>query len=265
MFLKMLKHESRATARSMLPLVAGLLVMAILARGAIWLKQNVASQASNNAIGTTLLGLFLIAFFLGCIAIVVATTILMMGRFAKSVYSDAGYLTNTLPVNTSTILLCHLLLSFLGIVISFVTVYVGFWIVTAGSKIGSFFNSIGSAFGERGIDKTSALFQLLATGVMSILNTILMFFAGISIGHSFSGGKTGKSVLFVFILYFVQQMISSLLMVAVMLISTGGLKSYSSNLEFSTAVWFSMIQYLFFGSVYYFLTWFMTKKHLNLS
>lgn len=261
MFLKLVKHESHAAARAMLPLLLGLLAMSLLARGSIWLVDTVESPVTN------VIGVFLIGtFFLSCAAMVVTTMILMMVRFAKSVHSDEGYLTHTLPVNVSTILLSHLLVSFVAVLLSFAAVYAGIRIATLGvDSVKTIGFSISTIFRQAGIDTGSMLLRLGCILAMGILVTILMISAAISIGHSFATGKTGKSILFFFVLYFAQQMITSVVMVAV-LVATGSLDLDASTDTINSAMlWFSTAQYVFFGSVYYFLTWFMTKKHLNLA
>ncbi len=266
MFLKLVKHESYAASRSMLPLLGGLLVMAILARGSIWMMDTVDSPV------TGVLGVFLVVmFFLSCAAMVVTTMILMMVRFSKSVHSDEGYLTHTLPVNVSSILLSHLLVSFVAVLLSFVAVYCGIRIATLGvDSIKGIGVSIGNLFKQAGIDTKAMLLKVGALGAMGILVAILMITAAISIGHSFATGKTGKSVLFFFVLYFAQQIITTIVMVGILAtkyVTTGSLDSMQGTQEAftSTMLWFSVGQYTFFGTVYYLLTWFMTKKHLNLS
>ena len=266
MFLKLVKHESYAASRSMLPLLGGLLAMAVLARGSIWMMDAVDSPV------TSIIGVFLVGmFYLGCAAMVVTTMILMMVRFAKSVHSDEGYLTHTLPVNVSSILLSHLLVSFVAVLLAFAAVYGGIRIATLGvDSVKGIGMSISAAFKQAGIDTKNMLLKIGALGAMGILVTILMISAAISIGHSFATGKTGKSILFFFVLYFAQQIITSIVMVAIIatkFVFTGSLDGAQSMPDTftSTMLWFSVGQYVFFGSVYYFLTWFMTKKHLNLS
>lgn len=267
MFLKLVKHESHAAARSMLPLLGGLLAMALLARLSIWMMETVDSSVTN------IIGVFLIViFYLGCGAMVVTTMILMMVRFSKSVHGDEGYLTHTLPVGVHSILLSRLLVCFLAVVISFAAVYVGIQIATLGvDSVESLGISIKAALRSAGVETSSMLLKIFCIAGMSILATILMIYAAISIGHSFATGKTGKSVLFFFVLYFAQQIITSIVMVAVLtaeFATTGsaeGLVTTSSNSLSSTMFWFSIGQAAIFGAVYYFLTWYMTKKRLNLA
>jgi hypothetical protein len=263
MFLKLVKHESHAAARAMVPLLGGLLAMAILARGSIWMMESVESPV------TSMLGVFLVSiFFLACGAMVVTTTILMMVRFAKSVHGDEGYLTHTLPVSVSTILLSRLLVSFLAVLLSFGAVYAGVRIATLGvDSIESLGVSFRVIIENSGIETKSILLKLCCVGVLSILSMILMIYAAISIGHSFPTGKTGKSVLFFFVLYIAAQIITSIALVGVLTAEYGfdGLRTIETNDFPSSLFWFTVGQSVLFGSVYYFLTWITTKKRLNLA
>ena len=267
MFLKLVKHEAHAAARAMLTLVCGLLAMAVLARGSIWMMEAVDTSVTN------IIGVFLVGiFYLGCFAMVVTTMILMMVRFSKSVHGDEGYLTHTLPVGVHSILLSRLLICFLAVLVSFAAVYAGIQIATLGvDSVETLGVSLKSALNAAGVDTSAMLLKIFLMGGLSILSMILMLYAAISIGHSFANGKTGKSVLFFFILYFAQQVISSIVMVAVLAAeykstgSTNGIMATTDTGLTSTMFWFSVGQAAFFGGVYYFLTWITTKKRLNLA
>ena len=255
MFLKLFKHESHAAIRSMLPLLGGLLAMAGLARGSVWLM-DVTDASAVEIIG----GLFISLFFLSCVVAVVATMILMMVRFKKAVYSDEGYLTHTLPIGLNTILLSHLLISFLAVLASFAAVYLGVRIATFGvHSAESFGGLVNKLLNALDIDGNELLFQLAILGFLWILSWILILWAAIAIGHSFDNGKTGKSVLFFFVLYIAGQIVSSIL-----------LTTLPDNIEtvsnaFSAIFWYVAGQYFISIAVNYFLTWYMTKKRLNLA
>ena len=260
MFLKLVKHETHAAARAMVPLLCGLLAMALLARGSVWMVDTVDSPI------TSVIGVFLIAaFFLGCVAMVVTTMILMMARFAKSIHGDEGYLTNTLPVGINAILLSRLVVCFLTVLVSFAAVYAGIRIAMFGK--GDFIISVKRALQESGIETKYMLLKLFCVSALSLLSTILMMYAAISIGHSFATGKVAKSVLFFFLLYIASQIITSVAMVTVLVskYGTNGLFSMDTNGFPSFMFWFVAAQNICFGSVYYFLTWFTTKKRLNLA
>ena len=268
MFLKLVKHELHAASRLLLPLWGALIAMAVLARGSVWMIETVDSPV------TTILGVLMeFLFFLACFGVVVATMILMMVRFARTVHGDEAYLTHTLPVGTHSILLSRLLVTFLAVVCSIGMVVVGILLSTAGIDVfREIWQEIQLAFRAGGMEAEMTLLRICGLGILSILNSILMIYAAISIGHSFSTGKTGKSVLFYFILYFCTQVISTIALVVLMTVryvsgsdasildTMSGMRTLSSDM-----IWFSVLQSLCFGSIFYFLTWLMTKKHLNLS
>lgn len=261
MFLKLVKHELHETYRLLLPLFAGLLVMAGLARGSNWIMSE-SNIAALKILGVMLIGIFV----LSCVATVVLTVVLMMVRFARSVHGDEGYLTHTLPVGTHAILLSRLLVSLLAVLSSYAAVYLGYRIFVCGSRIVS---EIGSAFRltmqELELDTTSTLLQFGLMLLVGSLTQILQIFAAISIGHSFNTGKTGKSVLFYFVLSVGSSLVTNLLSLVVM--GSQFLTQDVENLGQLTdlAFFFSLGAELILSGVYYFLTWFMTRKRLNLA
>ncbi|MBQ1890399.1 MAG: hypothetical protein II160_06820 [Selenomonas sp.] len=181
MFLKMVKHETRASFRALLPLYCGLLLMAVLARLSIWLIDK------SDFVLVKIFGTFFISIFvLCCLASIVLTMVLMMVRFGKSVHGDEGYLTNTLPVGTHTIILSRLLISFAALLCSYVTVFLGYKICTIGIKeVREFEKYFLAVFREADSSEIWTMVRLLGTMLISMLSNILMIFAAISIGHSF--------------------------------------------------------------------------------
>ena len=261
MFLKLVKHELHETYRLLLLLFAGLLVMAGLARGSIWIM-DLSNNAALKILGVMLIGIFV----LSRVATVILTVVLMMVRFARSVHGDEGYLTHTLPVGTHSILLSRLLVSFLAVLSSYAAVYLGFRICTAGVKSVS---EIGTVFRlsmqELDIDPGRGLLKFGVMILVSSLTQILQIFAAISIGHSFNTGKTGKSVLFYFVLSIGSSLVTNLLSLVVM--GSQFLSQSQASLSQLTelATYFSLGADLILAGVYYFLTWIMTRKRLNLA
>ena len=82
--------------------------------------------------------------------------------------------------------------------------------------------------------------------------------------RSFNTGKTGKSVLFYFVLSFASSLITNLItaiLTATKLLQ--GERDFSQITNLSTALSLS-ISVILIG-VYYFITWIMTRKRLNLA
>lgn len=259
MFLKMVKHEFHASFRALIFVFGGLLAMALLTRGSIWMMESTNGSAPATTFGAMMIFLFVLA----CIACIILTMVLMMVRFAKSVHGDEGYLTNTLPVGIHPIILSRLLVAFTAVVCAGVSVYLGYKIVTL--RVGVI-NSLGSifkvAFSSAGVDTTKLLIETVIVGVIGILTSVLMTFAAVSIGHSFAGKKAGMSVLFYFVLYFGMQITSSILLIAFAGIKLSGNSDANAS---DVMMIISAVESLAFGGLFYFLTWLMMKKHLNLA
>ena len=261
MFLKMVKHEFHAAYRALIFVFGGLLLMALLTRGSIWLMSATKQSTPATVFGVMMIGLFILA----CIACVILTMILMMVRFAKSVHGDEGYLTNTLPVGIHTIILSRLLVSFVAALCSILAVYLSYRIVTFKLRAyGRIESMLSYAFNSQGIEGTRLLIETICIAVIGILTSILQLFAAVSIGHSFASKKAGMSVLFYFVLYGAMQTVSVMLLFGIF-----GLSTLSSDVGVQeSSDWMMIIsgaESLIFGCVFYFLTWRMMKKHLNLA
>ena len=265
MFIKLVKHELRASFRALIPVYGGLLLMALMARGSVWLIQNEINTATN-----VLAVMMIVLFGLSCLASLVLAAVLMMVRFARSVHGDEGYLTNTLPVGVHAILLSRLVIAFAAIVLTMGVVYVGVRIVLLGvegvEEVDAIFSE---AFRMLQIDSGRFLIWTAASGAVSLLSSILMVFAAISIGHSFNTGKVGKSVLFYFVLYAAAQTVSTVVTVVLTVVDSGGLIFQEAEPSLatvgSTMMLFTICMNLIFCAVYYLITWLMMKKHLNLA
>ena len=135
MFAKCLKHEMKATARILVPLLAGVLALGILL-GSIFVGMKIVSSLigdepaieegtgdldegyvdgeegeEENKMETVILSViitglaFLIfGFFILVIVSTIAVFVLLVRRFYTSFFTDEGYLTFTLPVTVD----CHL-------------------------------------------------------------------------------------------------------------------------------------------------------------
>ena len=94
---KLIKHELRATARTMLPLFAVLSVMAVLAGFSM---RQLEFQQDMPAFVELVMIIVLMVFFIAMIATVVMAFVIMISRFYKNLLGDEGYIMLTLPVST---------------------------------------------------------------------------------------------------------------------------------------------------------------------
>lgn len=258
MFLKLLKHELHEASRMLLPIFGGLLLFAAVTRAIIWIMEQ-----SDNSIISVMGVMFVVLFFVACIASVVVTAVLLIIRFGKTVHGDEGYLTHTLPVGVNSILLSRILVTYLALFVSIVVAYVGIrfslWNVKAAADIGEEFAYM---FEIMGMD-SKTLWMTVASYASQLLATVLLIFAAISIGHSFNRGKVGFSILF----YFAIESTFSLISAVVMLVMMPGMLDESA--DFGAVMggygYFAIGLNLLCCVVCYILSWLMTKKRLNLS
>lgn len=144
MFTKLLKHEWRAT-RGMLGTLCLVCLGASLLGGLTMRYLITASyqDAQHNAI-VVLNVLAMVAAIIAVAVVGVAALFLFIGRFYKSRFTDEGYLTFTLPVNTHQNLLSGMVNSAIGMVIVFFVICaaLGLWLMIGFSGIEGFYSKL---------------------------------------------------------------------------------------------------------------------------
>ena len=111
---KLMKHELRATSRTMLPLLLLTLLLSIFLR----IAMAVMPRTDAPIVGV-LYGLLITAFVLAIIGTAVFSVVLMVARFHKNPMTDEGYPMFTLPVSVHQLLWSKLLVSMLWFVAVF--------------------------------------------------------------------------------------------------------------------------------------------------
>ena len=273
---KLLKHEFKATARTMLPMFGVVLVLSLLAN----LSFAQVADTESGALDI-LFGLFIVAFFLGLFTMGVMSLVVMIQRFYKNVLGDEGYLTLTLPVNVHEIVWSKLIVSFVWFLvtglIAMAAVFIAVFTLTS-SELGEMFRNMPSFgemmrmfFEETGVTPlqlTGAIAQFAAMIIFSSLTVCLHFYAAMALGHSFSNNKVLLSVVFFVALSFLFQFLSSVLGFV-----ADGLVLIRWGAESGT-VWVNTMQELLLSStvytliegvILYLLTTYCLKHRLNLS
>lgn len=105
---KIIKHEFRATARLMLPLLAAGFISAIL--DAVFSRISGIPEMLKSLAATVLI--------LSVLAVGIMGIIIIIGRFYKNTMSDTAYLTMTLPVSSNELIFGELIVCFLWVVIT---------------------------------------------------------------------------------------------------------------------------------------------------
>lgn len=163
------------------------------------------------------------------VGLVLITTIIMMNYFNKSLYSDQGYLSYTLPVKSKDILLSKAIVSFVWLTISYLilvgTVVGTIWYAKAklGESLGADFDEIIDMFSMMmqggGLPTAAAIAKIIAAALIYGFITILVLIAEVFFSMTLSNVKPfnklgffGGILIFVAV-YIVIQILSALVMV----------------------------------------------------
>lgn len=203
MFIKGMKHEFRAVARIVLPMLIVLLAAAMLMSMSFILDGRVFhfSEALEEAEANDTQKLFSILFVLFeillaiglyflLIASVLAVTVMLVYRFYVSFFTDEGYLTFTLPLTIDQHLWIKLLSMLIWNTLSVVVALVGVVIILGGAEIGYggiaeeipyAFEMIGEVFSmmgtQYGFGAAHIVLGVLYYIVSYAMQSIIMYFA----------------------------------------------------------------------------------------
>ena len=204
MLSKLLKHEFRATGRTMLPVYAAVVVLAVLANISIrmLLTRDVGPLLS------IFFGLIVAAFVIGIIAAGIMTLVMMIKRFYTNCLKDEGYLMHTLPVSVHELVWSKMIVS----VVWFAATFVVIWLVIlltgliqTDTSLAQFFSGfpswaeIKAMMAEAGIrsgDLWLIGLEMLLAIIVAGLYTCLHFYAAMSLGHMFAKDKILLSIVF---------------------------------------------------------------------
>lgn len=287
MLKKVMKHEFRAMSKIMLPIFLAELGVAVLSVGLmLFLWPYFAAHPGLYFLGFIIMLLTFLLLGAACIAVPVVSAI----RFSRGLFGDEGYLSQSLPVGPHTHINGRMLVTLLidlaisvvalaGMAVCFFLLLQSAYELAGG---GSILEEIGQAYTQMGVEsgRGEMALSLALTGLYMITASIagiLAVYAGIAVGNSFTRGKKGFSVLFVFVftnaLATVQSIVNFVMRFPAMLESGKIAAEMSQAPEFSftfTQGWeyapsvITLLLSLILCAVFYWVTYrFMTRK-LNL-
>lgn len=203
MLSKLLKHEFRATGRTMLPVYAAVVVLAVLANFSIRVIDR-----SVHTLLTVFCGLIIAAFVIGIIAAGIMTVVMMIKRFYTNYLKDEGYLMHTLPVSVHELVWSKMIVSVVWFAATFVVICLVILLtalIQTGTSLAQFFAGFPSwaeikAFMEQAGIRSGDLWviglEMLLAIVVAGLYTCLHFYAAMSLGHMFAKDKILLSIVF---------------------------------------------------------------------
>lgn len=271
---KLLKHEFRATGRTMLPVLAVLAALVLLA--------NLSVRMLDAGIGRFLTVLFGLLIFLTIIAVVAAEimpVVVMVQRFYKNLLSNEGYLMHTLPASVHSLVWSKLIVSTVWMLVTNLVIFLlgGLSLLhLTDTNLGQLLSGFPSlseiraalvSLGVSGGDVTLILVELALVTVLVQLAACLHFYAAMALGHMFTRHKGLLSVVFFVALSYLVSMIASMLGLAqVNYLETLEVGTFTQGLRvvqglLGESIGMTVLQ----GVVFYVATFLSLRKGLNLA
>ncbi len=265
---KMLKYDIKDYSKSMLPICLMLLIMSVITRIFYTISESFEGLKATFSI------LFGISTFIFCITIIISLVycfFISVKNYYKKVLKDEGYLTHTLPVRKSTIILSQIISSiiwlFIICIIILATLAIAYY---QKGMISSFINIMNSEMSSELI--VSPIVTLIIIAVMMICSyiaTVLAIYCSMTIGHSFSNNKIAYSIVTGVVFYVVYQVLGIVAVVAVIACNYGSLETMINGMTMTENVLIQLIVSTFITNVIigiasYILTNYNLKKRLNL-
>ena len=201
---KLMKHEFRATARIMLPVMGAMAALALLANLSI---RGLAGNLSDVPMLKILFTLIIVFFGAAVVATVVMSLVIMVSRFYRNLLKDEGYLMFTLPVSVHELIWSKLIVSLVWFLATGLLIFLVMALMALNlshtnlemilEQFPSWSEIIGwmDQAGVRGQVITFLVQTVLGT-LTGILASCLHFYAAMALGHMFSKDKVLLSIVF---------------------------------------------------------------------
>lgn len=228
MLAKLLKYEMKASARTLIPLYIGTLIVA-----AVCSIQIVLSISSNGsfavAVGSfqatnTLTAILFLLFFGLCVAITVLTIMTVIQRFNHSLIGDEGYLMFTLPVTHTQLLSSKLAGAMLWSIIGMFVMFLSLLIISmagviTGGDIGDMINW-NRLWEQLGDIIPNIIWPMLITLIysfFSLASTILTVYLSVMIAQTekLNNHRVAAAVILFFLLNWLFGAVESVLFVSI--------------------------------------------------
>ncbi|MSS64694.1 hypothetical protein [Velocimicrobium porci] len=265
MLSKLIKYEFKSTAKWFFPLYAFTVVLAQLTK--MLISSSIFEEGMLNIIPTAITSLYVISI----VATFIITFFLIVYRFYKSMVTNEGYLTHTLPVTTTKLILSKLisatLWAILASIIALISILILYFDVTEFQELKHFFSSsnlqlIAEELSSNGFSFILTIIEAIVLVLITICYYILKIYAAIAIGQLFNTQKLLASFAFYFVLGFITQVISIFIMLVPMF--SDWISSDGSIDFFHTLLPTGIISTFLLCVIHFAITNYIFSKKLNL-
>ena len=182
MLKKLLKYDIKGTSKNLIPFYGIVLLLSILVRLSGIIKEHFPITGFINA-------MMLLFFIIAVIAIVFYTFFVAIRRFYQTVLKDEGYLTNTLPVKRSNIILSQILTALIFIITSIIvmasSLFIAFYFKESFKYLIDFTADLSLMGTKPWVAYSYAGIMLL----LSYITYIIVFILALILGHQKSKNK----------------------------------------------------------------------------
>ncbi len=277
---KLLKHEFIATGRMYVPVFIGTLILTPLL--ALLIRFSDIGEESN--IFNMFLALSIFGYIMMLLAVFISSLIFVIIRFYKSMTTEEAYLTFTLPVKTSNVILSKLIPAVVCMVLSFVIFLISIFLFTLimGALTPHTFSDFWRGFTEAYPymeDYSSTFISMILVTILSALvalaSLVLQVYVSIAIGQLMNSHRLLTSIGVFIALFFVIQLLTTIISIPiqndymrdVMFINESGNYDRFADVMFSNYFFSSFVgiaENIVIGAGLYIPTWYIFKKKLNL-
>lgn len=260
MLKKLLKHEFYATGKTLIPIYAITLIIALVNR----VTSNIQSFRGPLKI---LQVLVMFAYGISIIATLFVTFVFIILRFYKNLMTDEGYLMFTLPVKPAQLINSKLIVSIIWTIVSTVITVCAFLILFISpermSTIREAWNSIivtlRSAFGDKFVLFTTELILIM---FISLIQQILLIYVSIAAGSLFSGHRILGAFASYIAINTVMQIITTVLMFVWMRLMSSSIEELDAVPQLIFP--FVLVTSIVLAVIYYLGTYYIFSRKLNL-
>lgn len=215
---KILKYEFKSTARIFLLMYAALLVLAAINAGLIAFNNSQINLGDvlETVVYPIIMSISMILYVVMAGAVLAVTIIVIIVRFYR-LLGNEGYLWFTLPVTATQHLFGKLIVALIWSLASAVMLFVSIALLalpTGFFDVIEQFSNLWAQLASQGFSPGFWLVCVTALLLMSLLNSVLMFFAAMAIGPNITKSRLGGSVIAFIILYIGVQIIDTIGLVA---------------------------------------------------
>jgi len=224
MILKLFKYDFMNIGKKLIPFYIAALVIGVINRFLLLTSNISRMEREGNFLAMFGSPFLYAAYFLVIMGIFFMTVFIIISRYSSSIYGNEGYLTNTLPLNPSQIILAKLINFLIWILISYFIIFVSLFILFPFD----FFlrNVIYEPEFYEGLKKLTKLIFSSKYGFLfalqfiynffSHIQNILMLFLSVAIANLFKSYKVVAGVIAFFLISTIFSFIASIISFSVM-------------------------------------------------